>query len=54
MDNYEYYGFEKRKEEEIKSICDLTIYNKNAIHLLFFSVKLIFVKCNCTSCELRS
>jgi hypothetical protein len=44
----------KKEEEEIKSICDLTIYNKNAIHLLFFSVKLIFVKCNCTSCELQS
>lgn len=44
----------KKKEEEIKSIGDLTIYNKDAIHLLFFSVKLIFVKCNCTSCELQS
>jgi hypothetical protein len=26
----------KKKEEEIKSIGDLTIYNKYAIHLLFF------------------
>ena len=44
----------KKKNKEIKSICDLTIYNKNAIHLLFSSVKLIFAKCNCTPCELQS